>query len=403
MSPRDAARSLRAGVAWGLAAAAVLVLAAAVVLKAQQPALEVSDLLYGSALLSFALVGAFVARRRPDNAVGWLFAAVGLVGLLQFASYQAAFAAYGPSGLAVPGAVWFGWFSSWVFPAVAGIFLVIIPLLFPDGHLPSRRSRWIVVGTMATVALASLAGMLRPGPFDDLVATPDNPLGVASAFWLSAVQELGMLAIGLLALATIAAIVGRYRRSGQLERLQLKWFAYAFALVVAYVLFSMVGEGILGREPPPVVHTLAPLLLAGIPASAAVAILRFRLYEIDRIVSRTVSYALVTSVLVGVYAGGVLLLGRLLAPMTRQSEVAVAASTLLVAALFQPVRRRVQSAVDRRFNRARYDAQRTVEDFAAGLRHEVHLDDVRERLLAAVGATVAPGLASVWLRPERQS
>jgi hypothetical protein len=177
---------------------------------------------------------------------------------------------------------------------------------------------------------------------------------------------------------------------------------YAVAVVVTYVIGSILGEGILGGDPPAVVFIIGPFFLAGVPISAAFAILRYRLCDIDRIISRTVAYTGVTAVLGAVYAGAVVLLGQVLTPLGQGSQLTVAASTLVVAALFGPLRRAVQSRVDRRFNRARYDAQRTVDDFAARLRGAVDLDQLSRELIDVVDVAVAPGSVQLWLAGEQR-
>jgi hypothetical protein len=394
--------------AWSMAVAAGAALGLALAVERRQPAFDLSSALYGAAILCFAVVGAFVAQRRPANPLGWLFAAVGLLGLAQLASYQVAYATFGTGTVAVPGALWLGWYSSWAFPPVAALFVVVIPLLFPTGRPPSARAGHILTITAATVGVTSVAGMLRPwdrsagGLLEDPDVVLANPVALEGAAWLGTVQELGMVVLGGMALATIAAMVGRYRRSGPIEKLQLKWFLYAVAVVVTYVIGSILGEGILGGDPPAVVFIIGPFFLAGVPISAAFAILRYRLYDIDRIISRTVAYTGVTAVLGAVYAGAVVLLGQVLTPLGQGSQLTVAASTLVVAALFGPLRRAVQSRVDRRFNRARYDAQRTVDDFAARLRGAVDLDQLSRELIDVVDVAVAPGSVQLWLAGEQR-
>jgi hypothetical protein len=209
------------------------------------------------------------------------------------------------------------------------------------------------------------------------------------------------LLVAIIVALAIADLVVRYRRSEDAVRQQLKWLAYPAGLFLAGAIPTLLvvhdEVAVLGA----VVWTgLFVVCFNGIAVAIGVAVLRHRLYEIDRIVSRTVSYAVVSGALVATYAGGVLVLGRVLAPVTRQSEVAVAASTLLAAALFQPLRRRMQSVVDRRFNRSRYDSQRTVADFATAVRDGVDLGDLQMCLARAVGATVQPERMQVWLAPQ---
>jgi len=328
--------------------------------------------------LAFAVVGALVAAR-TGNRLGWFFLGASGASAVLLVAY--AYAARSATAR-LPGAAW----AAWTFTVVLGIVstpFFLVPLLFPDGRPPSRRW-WPVVWVaiidglvqMVTVAVSN-ANFTNNFPKLRDPVTAVAPLGTAYS---------QALAVGLLVLlAGGASMIVRFRRSGQEERLQLKWFMYASAIaaVVIFVASELSNNPLLEWE------IVFPL----IPAAVGVAILKYRLYDIDRLISRTLAYAIVTGLLVGAYAGLVLLATRVLSVHT---PVAVAAATLAAAALFNPLRRRVQRVVDRRFNRVRYDADQTVAAFAARLRGAVDLDAVRSDLLAVVSSAVEPAHISVW-------
>jgi hypothetical protein len=328
-----------------------------------------------------------LAGRRPANPVGWLLGGWGLV--MAFGTFTGAYVNQAlvrhPGSL--PAANWVGWAEGVVWhPAFA--LLAFLLLLFPHGRLPSRRWRPFAWFTAAVYLTLSLAAALAPGAVELYYpeATPPLRLPVAgladSAFALLLGGQLLVLATCLLSVAL------RLRRAKGEERQQVKWFVYTVTTVVlVFVSTTLVlGAGYLFP------------LFGLIPVSVAIAVFKYRLYEIDRLINRTLVYGLLTALLVGVYAGLVFLLGGLLDPATGDSALAVAASTLAVAALFQPARRRVQGLVDRRFNRRRYDAGRTVERFSGRLRDQVDLDTLTAELLAVVDGTVQPASASLWLR-----
>jgi hypothetical protein len=258
-------------------------------------------------------------------------------------------------------------------------------LVFPDGRLPSPRWRWAAWLAGAGVAVMTL-GMAASTLGDPvrIALSEEEPGGLPGL-----VLDVSVIAAAASFLAALVSLAQRWRRARGNEREQLKWVAFAagLALVANIVLqiFQLPGLGLVG------------VML--VPVGAAVAILRYRLYDIDRIISRTLGYGLLTALLGLVYVAGVFVFGRLLNPGGKPSGLAVAASTLAVAALFQPARRRVQAAVDRRFNRARYDAARTVAAFSARLRDQIDLDTLSTELLAVVDQTMEPTQVSFWLRP----
>jgi hypothetical protein len=328
--------------------------------------------------IAFAVVGVLVAAR-TGNRLGWLFLTAAAVSAVDLVAD--AYAARAPA-TALPGAAWAAWIFTLVLGMVGPLFF-LTPLLFPDGRPPSRRWRpvvWLAIvsalGQMATVALsnANFSNNFR-GLRDPVTVVA--PLGTA----FNLAEEAGVLVF----LAGAAAVVVRFRRASTEQRLQFKWFMYASAVsAVALLVAAQFTNDLL-----PEVDIVFPL----IPASVGVAILRYRLYDIDRLISRTLAYAIVTGLLVGLYAGLVLLATEVL---SIKSPVAVAASTLAAAALFNPLRRRVQRVVDRRFNRVRYDADQTIAAFAARLRDAVDLAAVQRDLLAVVNTAVEPAHISVW-------
>jgi len=329
--------------------------------------------------ITFTLVGALVAAR-TGNRLGWLFLGAGTVtAVTVVTNVYAARAARAE----LPAAAWAGWTFTVVLGIVTPLFFLTL-LLFPDGRLPSPRWRpvvWVAVaGGLAEVVSSAVSDVNFSSNFPKLrdPVMLVAPLGTA----YNAATGIGLLVF----LAGAAAMVVRFRRSGQEQRLQLKWFMYASA--VAAVVVVVAGE--LPNNPLPEFE-IAFLL---IPAAVGVAILKYRLYEIDRLISRTLAYAVVTGLLVGVYAGLVIVATQV---FRFRTPVAVAASTLVAAALFSPLRRRVQQMVDKRFNRVRYDADQTVAAFAARLRDAVDLDTVRADLLAAVNSAVEPAHISVWI------
>jgi MFS family permease len=380
VTPRAAVR-----LAWGLWGLAVALLVAAMALG---PWLLLGYVgVQGVLSLAFLTVGAFLAGRRPGNAVGWLLLGWGMV--MAFGAFTGAYVNRGlvrdPGSL--PGPEWVAWAEAVVWhPAFA--LLAFLLLLFPHGRLPSRRWRPFAWFTLAVYLTLSVSAALAPGAVELYYPEATPPVRLPVAGLADAV--FGWLLPGqLLLLATaLVSVALRLRHARGEERQQVKWFVYTVATVIVLFIGGILvfGAGVLFP------------LFGLIPVSVAVAVFKYRLYDIDRLINRTLVYGLLTAMLIGVYAGLVFLLGRLLDPATGDSALAVAASTLAVAALFQPARRRVQSLVDRRFNRARYDAAQTVERFSARLRSEVDLDALNAELLAVVDQTMQPSSASLWLR-----
>jgi len=336
------------------------------------------------------VVGALIASRLPANPYGWIWCAVGL--------------ASGVSALARPfvriagGPLWAAWLiEAWTFVGFVSLFVFVF-LLFPDGRLPAAGWRWLPPATATLAVLLVLAAPFIHDPDEPAAASPWALRGAAgSAFRLTA--EGVVLALVGLVLTAMASLVFRFRRSGPTERRQLSWFLYATAVNGVVILLD-VGLGLL---PDNLITTAVTAVgFALLPIAVGIAVFRYRLYEIDRIVSRTVSYGLLSAGLVGLYLGAVAVLRPLLEPLTGGSALAVAGSTLAVAAAFNPARRRLQAAVDSRFYRARYDASLAVDAFAARLRNQVDLDEIIAGLRDTVVTTVAPTRVAVWLRvPSR--
>jgi hypothetical protein len=353
-------------------------------------------------VLVFALVGAVVATRMPANPIGWLFCAVGVVMALASATY--AYAAYAiivePH---LPGEVALAWVSSWIYlPALYGVPLLF--LLFPDGRPVCRRWRyviWLIALGLAchTAGIAIAPGGLRDSP----VPRIQNPFGV-DVEGLAAGVEITGLVLGLASVVlSTSSLILRWRRARGDERQQLKWFAWAAGLLASLpltgALVSVATDHGWGAGNYLFATLALPVVLATVPVAAGVAILRYRLYDIDVIINRTLVYGALTVTLGSGYLGSVLLLRLALSPLIGPSDLAVAGSTLAVAALFRPVRTRIQTLVDRRFYRQRYDAARTLSDFTARLRHELDLDAIGTDLRTSVRRTVNPSHISLWLRP----
>ena len=361
------------------------------------------DFLVNILFYAFPVVGLLVALRRPSNRIAWLCLGIGAVwvaeGLvLAVIAYEAA----RPGLVPRPDLVLAVGLPLWV-PGILlmGTFLL---LLFPDGRLPSVRWRPIAWLSASTIVVLYLVFLVEPRTYADYgFPHLENPLAMEGLHASAVVGALVALLPACI-LAAAVALLRRFRRARGIERLQLKWLVaagglvaglYMVVIVVDIVVRIVGGASWIGQIGTPVV-----MLFTLIPVAIGVAVLRYRLYEIDRLLSRTVSYALVVAVLVVVYAGGVLLV-RGLFPL--QSELAVAASTLAVAALFNPLRRRVQRRVDRRFNRSRYDAEREVERFVHRLRGELDLDTLGAELMQIAGRTMAPAGVSLWLRQATTS
>jgi hypothetical protein len=392
--------------AWTLTALSALLLVLAVVLLVLNRDLGFRALTPHLVLVpGFAVVGLVLAVRRPGHAIGWLFVGMGLVAAVHSVAFESAIRALATAPGSLPAASWMAWIAYWTWslnlPALA-----LLLLLFPDGHLPSPR--WRVVPWLLGVAAAGVIvwSMLQPGPIDLSVVKIANPAGVA-ALDDPAIQAVGLvpnlLAVLTLFVGSVACALApfmRRRRAGPIERQQLKWLAFVAATsgLAGAAGFLMAG---LGNSAVAIVGGLLLVVAlvgvaVGIPVAVGLAILHYRLYDIDRVINRTLVYGLLTAVLGLGYAGVVLTLGQLLG--RQNSSLAVAGATLAMAALFQPLRRRLQRLVDRRFNRRRYNATKTIQAFSARLRDQVDLDTLTGELLTVADQTMQPTQASLWLR-----
>jgi hypothetical protein len=371
----------RARLAWALLGLTVALVAAAIAIGLARG--ERWNAVFGfiPVALAFTVVGALVAAR-TGNRLGWLFLVTGTLSAatLVLDNYAARAARAAP-----PGAAWAGWAFT-IILAMSGPLYFLTPLLFPDGHPPSPRWRPVVWAAVIGVVVETATSALSNVNFSSNFPALRDPVTVVAP--LNTAYNLATTVQPMVFVLGAIAMIVRFRRAGTEQRQQLKWFMYASG-VAAVVVFVAAD---VSNNPLPAFEIVTPL----IPAAVGVAIMKYRLYDIDRLISRTLAYAIVTGLLVGLYAGLVLLATQVL---SITSPVAVAASTLAAAALFTPLRRRVQHVVDRRFNRVRYDTDQTVAAFAARLRDAVDLDAVRSDLLAVVNTAVEPAHISIWIAP----
>jgi len=340
----------------------------------------------------FTTIGAIIVARRP-NVVGWILVAVGALSGLQ--AFAEEYGIYGiiarPDGL--PGAIWFAWLSSWIWVFVVGTVAIHLVLFYPDGRLPSPA--WWPLAVAGALAMCGVAtGLaLAPGPLNNAPYV-DNPIGLVPLGSASVVAGV-FAVVAALAAATTASAFYRFRRAVGIERQQLKWLAYFAALLAIAVLVGSVGQA----YKPAQLFLIAAA--TAVPFAIGLAVMRYRLYEIDVIIRRTLIYGVLSATLVGVYVAAVLALQYALSPFTTGNALVVAGSTLVAVALFQPLRERIRRAVDQRFYRSRYDAQATIDAFAVRLRNEIDLDALASELLDVVSDTVRPAWARLWLRKER--
>ena len=349
----------------------------------------------GNALIiaTCTTVGLLIVTRRRGNVIGWLYLALGLA--YAIGEFTGAYAARSQTTAPpLPGGVWAAWITDPLWIAAVPLGGTLLLLLFPTGRPPSPR--WHPVIPVAAIAalVAGLATALHPDALDKYQRTARNPVGIQTARpLLDLVLQLAGVVLVASLTAAVASLLVRWRRARGIERQQLKWLAYAAVVLLVVLAVSSLLPHLLYQA----VVLVAALLL---PAATGIAILRYRLYDIDRVINRTLVYGLLTALLLAVYAGGVAIIGGLLSPVGGRSSLAVAASTLAVAALFQPARRRIQTGVDRRFNRRRYNAATTVAAFSARLRDQIDLDTLTAELLTVADQTMEPTHLSLWLRPS---
>ena len=345
-------------------------------------------------------MGGFILLRVPGNWLGRLLLVAGWLWALDLLLSQYAIYGIVTAPGAVPAAGMASWIAAWLWIPGTALLLSGIPLLFPEGHLPSRRWR-PVAGAIVVGVIASVVGHAAVvWPIRESALALDRSFHPSDVPWLAgSLAGIGEAFVFLVApIAAIAALVSHYRQARGTVRLQMRWFIAAIAITVCGVILDLLVSDVL----PGSQGLLSAPGIVLIPVALAVAVLRYHLYEIDRVISRTLGWAIVTALLAGVLVGGIVILQAVLAPFTNENTIAVAASTLVAAALFQPLRRRVQRAVDRRFDRALYDGQRTVDAFAEQLRSDVDLGSLRSSLAATADDAVRPTSAAVWLSPRRR-
>ncbi len=350
---------------------------------------------------AFATVGALVASRRPENPIGWILCAVGLSNLLwAFASKYAIYALVTREG-SLPGAEAMAWLGmGWIATLGWGLMATFLPLLFPTGRLVSPRWRPVAWLTAIVLALAIVAQAIAPRPMTEETPAIINPLGVKrAADVLPVVENVTMPLLMAAVLASMASLIVRFRQSRGDERQQLKWFAYAVALLTVSILFGLLSNFVPVLEFGPYGSALQILGVCGIPTAVAIAILHYRLYDIDVLINRTLVYGALTASLALVYLGSVVTLQYAFRAVTGQeSQLTIVASTLAVAALFNPLRRHLQAFIDRRFYRRKYDARKILEGFSTTLRDETDLNALNAELVGAVRETMQPAHVAVWLR-----
>jgi hypothetical protein len=343
--------------------------------------------------VTYPIVGWLVASRRPENPIGWILLLEGLLdALMAFSSQYSTYGLINAPG-SLPFADVASWVAGWIWASGTVLFFLLV-LVFPDGRLPSPRWRPVLLLGVVAFILETVPNAIAlwsyRGPALLAANTPDTSTSGPAIQLALAIGGISSLAFAIVA---VISIVVRFRRSSGIERQQIKWFGAAG--IVTITLLWLVPVIAL----PVPFDALAALVVGPLlPGAIAIAILRYRLYEIDRIVSRTISYLIITGFLAVVFVGAVFLLQAVLTPVVGENPVAVAASTLVVAALFKPSRTRVQQIVDRRFNRARYNAERTAAAFAARLRDQVELAELRADLLSTVTGALDPSGAGVWIR-----
>ena len=408
--------------AWSLCLLCVTMLAAGVVLLLQNGpsaggtgtwGTTNNTFIYPVVVLVFTLVGALIASRLPGNSVGWISLAIGLaLGLAGVANEYNVYTLQTRPG-SLPGGEYMAWLENWVWVPSVVLIGTLLVLLFPDGHLPSRRWRPVAWLAAAVVVSGSASEALFPGRLAE-APTVTNPFGIESA--RSALELVSMGSFLLLPLCVVASalsMVLRFRRAAGEERQQLKWFASAAALLAGAFSLVVVG-GIIGDVMGRGASSLAlktaqdvvTLSFAGLPIAMGIAILRYRLYDIDIVINRTLVYGSLTALLAALYFGGVAVTQAIFLALTGQEEqpqLAVVVSTLVISALFNPLRHRIQSFIDRRFYRRKYDAAKTLEAFSARLRDETDLEALNRELVGVVRETMQPAHVSLWLRPDTAS
>jgi hypothetical protein len=408
MSPRRAAV-----LAWSLAGLSVIVFVAGVPLYVLSSSARVTgiigELLGGALFLVFPVVGALIAARRPRNPIGWIVLADGLVfnlnGTLDY---------YSDYGIARPGSlplvVGMATINNWLWVPAVGLMGTFVFLLFPDGRLPSRRWRPVAWLSGLTIVLVCLQVGLTPGPLEGLGGVR-NPVGFMVFPWMKSVPYILIPVFLLCMVLSVFSLVLRYRHSRGEGRQQIKWIAFAASLIGTLYLIAMIGSIVYPQKTwfapgSPLwqisLEYAAFLSFPLVPVAIGFAMLRYRLYDIDIIINRALVYGSLTATLALVYFGSIASIQTLFRTITgqeQQPQLAVVVSTLAIAALFNPLRHRIQSFIDRRFYRRKYDAAKTLDVFAARLRDEIDLEALGGDLVSVVSETMQPAHVTLWLKP----
>jgi hypothetical protein len=398
-------RRAAAWVAWSMCALSLALTASSLmllVLNMSHPDVPIHPYWTVDTLLAigFAPVGAVIVPRiSSKNPIGWLFCVIGLLwAVMHFSAQYAIYTLLAvPSSLPASQAA--AWMMCWVWVPACGL-IVLLLLLFPDGRLPNRRWRWFAWFSLLLTVVGVISQALAPGSVYYLRAI-NNPLGVKG---LPNVGEQVQTVMFTLIFVSAGSLFVRWLRASGVERQQLKWFTYSSTLAISGVILTFtISDAIGALWLEWVGYVVLVVGFIGIPISMGIAILRYRLYNIDFLINRTIVYGLLTAILVALYFCGIVVLQRFFVLLTgQQSTLAVVASTLLIAALFNPLRRRTQSFIDRRFYRSKYDARKTLEAFSAKLRDETDLDALSDDLVSVVRETMQPAHLSLWLGPSRR-
>jgi hypothetical protein len=400
-----------AWLAWSLTALSVALLVGGIALS-RAASSAVPDLAFGGetndasvvanlvTLLTFSVVGAIIASRHPHNAIGWLFCSVGVtIGLNSLAGDYAEYWLAGGSGMKSL-AEMAAWFSSWAWILLTYVPTSFVLLLFPDGRLPSPRWRFVAWGAAIGIAGVVVGYALKAGPLEDFPQIA-NPYGVDGPIVGMVRVASSVVAAGSLVASAISLIV-RMRHAGSEQRQQIKWLAYGGTVVVGTICVS----GLINLWNVPVGIVVGNVALLGLPIFTGIAIVKHHLYDIDLLINRTLVYGSLTTMLVAVYVGSIVVSQRVFVDLIGQEELpqlAIVASTLMIAALFAPLRRRIQATIDRRFYRGKYDSAKMLSVFSARLRDETDLGTLSDDLVGVVKETMQPEHVTLWLRPDTES
>jgi ABC-type uncharacterized transport system permease subunit len=354
-------------------------------------------------VVSFSVVGALIVSHRPENTIGWVFCAAALCqGLSEFGLEYATYALITRSG-SLPLAAEMSWLAEWIWAPGLALILVFLPILFPDGRPPSRRWRPVAWLGGLSIVLIWVPISILIWPERSTALLRGGKTGDEGPGWLLALAEAGFPLMLLAGLLAVISLFVRFHRARGSERQQIKWFASAAALTFAWIFVFEQLVSAEGGELEAIAAVSSLVLVPSIPVATGIAIFRYRLYDIDRIINRTLVYGVLTTMLVLLYFGSVVALQYALRTLTGgESQLAVVASTLVIAALFNPLRRRIQVFIDRRFYRRKYDATKTLDALSARLRDETDLQRLGDELVLVVRQTMQPEHVSLWLRPSRR-